>query len=83
MQLKNGNLVIKMEKDNKKKIDPIFLEMDANLKAIREAVETLTNNGINEELLEMWIAKKTRIKVTDIRKVLKSQKEFFKNVLTE
>jgi hypothetical protein len=57
--------------------------MDANLKAIREAVETLTNNGINEELLEMWIAKKTRIKVTDIRKVLKSQKEFFKNVLTE
>lgn len=53
-------------------------EIKLDLEKVGRALETLRRVGISNELMEMYISKKTGIGITQVRAMLYSQKDFFK-----
>lgn len=51
--------------------------MAEDLKVIRESMERLEKTGINMDLMVLYIQNDTKVGLTKIREVLKSQKKFF------
>lgn len=78
-----GMQIAKWKESNKlqiiEKAEPI-IELKAQLERIGRALEILDKAGYNNELMEIFLMKKTNLGATKIRAVLKSQKEFFKQI---
>lgn len=61
---------------------------DDKITAMRKALERFTKNyeelkaiGINQEILETYLAMKTKLSMKNIRAILKSQDEFYQNLI--
>lgn len=78
-----GMQIAKWEKEQKllliEKADPT-IELKAQLEKIARALETLYKAGYNSEIMEIFLMKKTGLGANKIRSVLRSQKEFFKQI---
>ena len=55
---------------------------------MRKALERFTKNykelrsvGINQEILESWLATRTRLSMKSIKAILESQDEFYENLI--
>jgi len=56
---------------------PTVIEaMEGELEDIKDALNRLEEQGFSLELMEIFIYKKTNVNLTEIRKVLKSQRNF-------
>jgi hypothetical protein len=60
-----------------------FEELNSRLKKIQETFEEWKNSGINEEILIIYLADKTGIGKKDIKALLKSQEQFFKDLVKD
>jgi hypothetical protein len=60
-----------------------FEELNSRLKKIQETFEEWKNSGMNEELLIIYLADKTGIGKKDIKALLKSQEQFFKDLVKD
>lgn len=56
------------------------IELKAQLERIVRALDTLNKAGYNSEIMEIFLMRKTGLGASKIRSVLKSQKEFFKQI---
>ena len=54
----------------------MIVKMAEDLEQIREALQRLEKMGFSEELMEIYIYKKTNVNMKDVRAVLSTQKEF-------
>lgn len=70
------NLPIHYEPDEE--IKTVIEKMSDELVQMREQLVKLEKLGFTMELMEIYIYKKTSVNLTEIRKVLRSQKEFLK-----
>jgi len=57
--------------------------MADELEEIRSAMQRLEDMGFSLELMEIYIYKKTSVNLTEIRKVLASQREFLREAFKE
>lgn len=69
--------MIEKKVENEKEEKSAFEMMAEDLKSIRESMERLEKTGINMDLMVLYIQNDTKIGLTKIREVLKSQKKFF------
>jgi predicted DsbA family dithiol-disulfide isomerase len=60
-----------------------FEELNSRLKKIQETFEEWKNSGINEEILIIYLADKTGLGKKDIKALLKSQEQFFKDLIKD
>lgn len=56
------------------------IELKAQLERIARALETLNKAGYDSEIMEIFLMRKTGLGAGKIRSVLRSQKEFFKQI---
>lgn len=60
-----------------------FERMAEDIQTIKKALESLAKTGISNELMEIYIASKTKLGRYKIRAVLDAQKEFLNNAIQE
>jgi DNA-binding protein H-NS len=68
-----------MEKEEKS----TFEKMAEDIRKIRTSLESLEKSGINTEIMVLYIQNDTKLGVTKIREVLKSQKKFFNEAVKD
>lgn len=68
-----------MEKEEKS----TFEKMAEDIRKIRTSLESLEKSGINTEIMVLYIQNDTKLGVTKIREVLKSQKKFFNEAVRD
>lgn len=61
------------------KAEPI-IELKAHLERIARALDTLNKAGYDSELMEIFLMRKTGLGAGKVRAVLRSQKDFFKQI---
>lgn len=61
------------------KADPV-IELKAQLEKIARALDVLNKAGYDNEVMEIFLMKKTGLGAGKIRDVLRGQKEFFKQI---
>lgn len=64
------------EEDKKKEIELLR----GRLQEIKKVVNTLKEIGLNEEILEVYIAHKTKVSIKKIRDILKCERDFFEKL---
>jgi vacuolar-type H+-ATPase subunit C/Vma6 len=69
-----------MPKEEEEK-ESSFERMAKDIQQIRNALRTLSKLGITRELMEIYIAHKTKLGRYKIRAVLDAQKEFLDNAI--
>lgn len=78
-----GMQIAKWKEQNKleiiEKSEPV-IQLKAQLERIGRALEILNKAGYDNKLMEIFLMKKTGLGAGKIRAVLKSQKEFFKQI---
>ena len=78
-----GAQIAKWEKDGKidviEKADPV-IELKDKLEKIQRALATLEKSGWNQEVMVIYISKKTGMGVGRIYDIMQSQKQFFKAI---
>ena len=78
-----GIQIKKWETENKltiiEKADPT-IELKTQLEKIARALDVLYKAGYNSEIMEIFLMKKTGLGLGKIRDVLRSQKDFFKQI---
>lgn len=72
-----------MVETGKKGEKSTFEMMAEDIKKIRVSLENLEKSGINDELMVLYIHKDSRVNITQVREVLKSQKKFFKEAVRD
>ena len=70
-----------MEKEEISEESTVLIQMSEDLRKIREALVSLEKSGIAMEVLEIYIQRKTRMNLRDVRNVLAAEKDFFKKAL--
>lgn len=78
-----GKLLKKLEKE--KKIDILergqpIQEIKAQIQKLGLALEKLKKTFIDDEIMEIYIAKKSGLGIGTIRLILKNQNEFFRKI---
>jgi hypothetical protein len=56
------------------------IELKAQLERIARALEVLNKAGYDSEIMEIFLMRKTGLGMGKVRAVLRSQKEFFKQI---
>lgn len=72
-----------MVNETKKEEKSTFEQMAEDIRAIRKSLESLEKSGLNTEIMVLYIHKDSKIGITQIREVLKSQKKFFKEAVRD
>jgi arsenate reductase-like glutaredoxin family protein len=57
--------------------------LEKRLKEIKEAVEAMKKNGINEEILIPYLQSKTKLSRKDVKKMLNSLEEFYEDLVSK
>jgi len=78
-----GMTISKWEKEGKlqiiEKADPL-VELKEHLERIAKAMEILKKAGYNSEVMKSWIYDQTKVNKSEIRAVLNSQEDFFRQI---
>ena len=78
-----GMQISKWQKEHKliliEKADPI-IEIKACLEKAAKALETLKKVGMNSEVMEIYLNRKTGMGINKVKALLKSQDNFFKAI---
>lgn len=61
--------------------DDKILDMRKALEKFTENYKELRSVGINQEILECYLAAKTRLSMKSIKAILESQEEFYENLV--
>ena len=70
-----------MENENQQEEKTAFESMAEDIRKIRTSLEHLEQSGISEELMVLYVQRESKVKITDVRDVLKAQKKFFKEAV--
>ncbi len=61
-------------------VDKIII-LNRRLKKIQEKFEALQKNGIDQEILEIYLRNKTKLSQKDVQLMLKSQEAFYNKLM--
>ena len=61
--------------------DDKIVEMRKALERFTKSYEELKSIGINQEILKVYLAAKTKLSMKNIKAILKSQDEFYENLI--
>jgi len=57
--------------------------LEKRLKELKETLEAMKKNGINEEIMIPYIQSKTKLSRKDVKKMLNSLEEFYEDLISK